>query len=341
MFQAKEVSIEQWDSYWRRCPNANLLQSQQYGAAKEQSGGWRPVRFLITDSIGHPVALVQVLVRCLPLLGGIARLNRGPLLLEEMLPEQAIPCALAALRALLREACRRRWWVVQIAPELPDIEVVWQGLQNIGLRRRPGLAWASGRLALELEEQTLLMGLNGKWRNCLRKGERLGVQVTRHEGSGTEQELLISAYAELQRRNSFKGLPAALLRSLAVQQGMTWQFDLFIARVANAQASDEPIGMLVCVRHGDTATYLIGSTNELGRQMQANSVLLWQAILHAKRSGCAWFDIGGLNASTPKGIAEFKGGLNATPYVLVGEWRWYLVGKHLLRSHRHGIRRAG
>jgi lipid II:glycine glycyltransferase (peptidoglycan interpeptide bridge formation enzyme) len=57
--------------------------------------------------------------------------------------------------------------------------------------------------------------------------------------------------------------------------------------------------------------------------MQANSVLLWQAILHAKHSACNWFDIGGLNEATPEGIAKFKQGLNAMPYELVGEWRRY------------------
>ena len=79
--------------------------------------------------------------------------------------------------------------------------------------------------------------------------------------------------------------------------------------------------VLVTIRSGDTALYLIGSSNDKGRKMQANSVLLWQAIVHAKHSGCAWFDIGGLSNTTPKGVAEFKQGLNAMPYQLVGEWR--------------------
>lgn len=326
IFHVKEISLEQWDIHWQHVLKANLLQSWQYGAAKEQAVGWRALRFLVSDSSGHPVALAQMLTRSLPLLGGIARLNRGPLLLDELPEDQSIKRTLEALRALLREARRRRWWVVQIAPELPDTEKAFSSLTQMGLRHRQEPAWASGRLALGVDEKSLLMGLNGKWRNCMRKGERLGVSVTRHNGSGPEQDLLISGYAELQRSKGFEGLPEALLRSLAVQQGKAWQFDLFIARAANAHASDEPIGMLVTVRHGDTATYLIGSTSDQGRQMQANSVLLWHAILHAKEGGCAWFDIGGLSTATPKGVAEFKKGVNAVSYELVGEWRWYLAG---------------
>jgi lipid II:glycine glycyltransferase (peptidoglycan interpeptide bridge formation enzyme) len=59
--------------------------------------------------------------------------------------------------------------------------------------------------------------------------------------------------------------------------------------------------------------------------MQANSVLLWQAILHARNEGCKWFDAGGLGEATPPGIAVFKRGLNGEPYKLIGEW-WKLHG---------------
>lgn len=303
---------------------ANLLQCWQYGAAKEQAEGWRAWRFVISDSDSHPIALAQLLTRSLPVFGGIARLNRGPLLLEELPDEQATELALGALRALLQEARRRRWWMVQVAPELPGTEAARAGLEQLGLRCQPGPAWASGRLALGVDEKGLLMGLDGKWRNCLRKGERLGVTVTRQIGGGPEEEHLIRRYGALQRSKGFEGISETLIRRLAVQRGTTWNFDLFIARAADAPSSDEPVGLLVTVRHGDTTTYLISSTNEQGRRMQANSVMLWQSILHAKSAGCTWFDIGGLGAVTPKGIAEFKKGLNAIPYALAGEWRAYL-----------------
>ena len=324
LFQVSEVSPERWDRHWMQLRQVNVLQCWQYGAAKEQAEGWRAWRFLISDRDGRPVALAQLLTRSLPVLGGIARLNRGPLLLEELPDEQATELALGALRALLQEARRRRWWMVQVAPELPGTEAVRGGLEQVGLRRQPGPAWASGRLVLGVDEKDLLMGLDGKWRNCLRKGERLGVTVTRQTGGGPEAEHLISRYRALQRSKGFEGISETLIRRLANQRGTTWSFDLFIARTTDAPSSDEPVGFLVSVRHGDTTTYLIGSTNERGRRMQANSVMLWQAILHAKSAGCAWFDIGGLGAETPKGIAEFKKGLNATPYALAGEWRAYL-----------------
>ncbi len=322
LFHVKEVSIGQWDSHWQHVPKANLLQSWQYGAAKEHGSIWRARRFLISDGSGRPVAISQVLTLSLPMLGGIARLNRGPLLLDHFSQDEFVERYLGVLRALLREARRQRWWMVQIAPELPDNEEVFRSLMQMGLQRRPDPPWASGRLDLGADEQALLMGLNGKWRNAMRKGERLGVLVTLHNGGSPEWDKLISNYSELQRSKGFKGLPESLLRGLAVQKGNRWQLDLFAARNPGSSSSDEIVGMLVTARHGDTATYLIGFANDQGRNMQANSVLLWRAILQAKEAGCAWFDIGGLNSTTPKGIAEFKKGVNAVSYALVGEWRW-------------------
>ena len=196
-------------------------------------------------------------------------------------------------------------------------------LQELGFKKLAAHAWASGRMSLQLDEQALLMGLKGKWRNMLRKGEKLGVTVTHNECKGEALKLLMQSYTVLQSSRGFDGLSNKLINALAGQHGSQWEFNLFVAHENTMPEHDDPLGLLVTVRSGDTALYLLGSTNDKGRQMQANSVLLWQAILQAKHSACNWFDIGGLNEATPEGIAKFKQGLNAMPYELVGEWRRY------------------
>lgn len=323
-WQARALSRDEWEGYWQRCPMTNLLQSWQYGAAKEQAEGWKVQRLLVTNEHGQPAALAQVLLRVIPIVGGIARLNRGPLLLTDLSADAEVPLKLAALRVLLRESRRQRLWMLQAAPEMPPSANAQKGLQALGFRKLSVPAWASGRLAVHAEDQALLMGLNGKWRNCLRKGEKLGVVVTHSECQGDALDLLIRSYVALQSNRGFAGLSAQLISALAAQRGVMWQFSLFVARESASVIEDEPLGVLVTIRSGDTTMYLIGSTSEKGRQLQANSVLLWHAILYAKRSGCAWFDIGGLSEATPKGIAEFKRGLNGMPYELVGEWRKYM-----------------
>ena len=46
--------------------------------------------------------------------------------------------------------------------------------------------------------------------------------------------------------------------------------------------NEEPIGAVLSISFGDTSIYLIGITNSNGRRLNANYVLLWQAILNAK-----------------------------------------------------------
>lgn len=320
-WHAKSLSRDEWEVYWQRCHQVNVMQSWEYGEAKEQAEGWKAQRFLIVDENEQPIALAQVITRVLPIVGGFARLNRGPLLLVGHHPAAEVQLKLAALRVLLKEAHRKHWWLVQVAPELPFTVAAITGLQLLGFKKLSVEVWASGLISLQSDENALLMGLNGKWRNCMRKGEKLGVIVTYYECNGDKMELLIRSYTDLQSNRQFDGLSEKLLRALAGQRGPLWQFNLFVARENSVNGHEEELGVLVTIRAGDTSLYLIGSTNEKGRLMQANSVLLWQAVLHAKQSGCIWFDIGGLSNSTPKGIAEFKKGLNATPYTLVGEWR--------------------
>jgi len=320
-----EISFLEWESLWLKIPKANLLQSWHYGTTKEQTSNWRACRLVVSDENGRPVALAQWLVRAWPIVGGIARLNRGPQLLDSYSDEEGMRVGFEVLKKLVDEARKKRWWVVQIAPELLHSDYLREGLKGLGFHSADPIAWASGLIDLMKEESKLLMQLDGKWRNCMRKGKKLGVIVKKEAAAGNNLEMLIAAYTGLQDARKFEGLSEKLIRNLATQSGEKWSFDLFMAFDSSSNiTNNEPIGQLVLIRHGDTVSYLIGITNDKGRQMQANSVLLWHSIIYAKSIGCHWFDIGGLNARTTKGIAKFKKGLNATPYELVGEWRGYL-----------------
>jgi lipid II:glycine glycyltransferase (peptidoglycan interpeptide bridge formation enzyme) len=317
----KVLSKEEWKVFWLNCSHTNMLQSWQYGDAKEKAEGWRPKRYLVMDENDKPIALVQVLIKVLPFIGGIARLNRGPLLLCEEAIDKEVELKLKALNLLVKESRKRHWWMFQVAPELPNTDFAQFGLKTLGFKKLTIPSWASGMLSLKVDEQELLMSLNGKWRNTMRKGEKLGVIVSTYDSQGDELDLLLKSYNNLQSNRHFEGLSDKLIKALACQNDSQWGFNFFIARDKTTSNDEDPLGMLVSIRSGDTSIYLIGLSTDKGRKMQVNSVLLWQAILHAKNSKCNWFDIGGLNESTPKGIAKFKKGLNATSYSLVGEWR--------------------
>ncbi len=82
----------------------------------------------------------------------------------------------------------------------------------------------------------------------------------------------------------------------------------------------EPVAGITVVRHGTSATYLLGWNGPMGRKANANNLLLWSAVRLLKSEGCRWFDLGGLDPWNMPGITEFKRGTRGREYRLVGEY---------------------
>jgi len=319
------LSFDEWEKYWALCSETNLLQSWQYGEAKYFSEGWKPLRFLIVDANGEPIALAQVLTKSWPIVGGIARLNRGPIFFYNKSLEKNSLHMLVTVQAIIQEMSRRNCRVFQIAPEYYESDEIDIELKSLGMKKLSYSAWESGKISLALDENALLMSFEGTWRNSMRKGERLGVIVRKFAQDEYSVNLLIKQYARFKSIRGFDGISEKLLHQLSLQKGREWCFTVFTASKEGAHDSEAPIGLVMTIRSGDTAIYLVGISDEIGRKMQVNSVLLWHAIISAKRDGCKWFDIGGLNQETPKGIGNFKRGLNAIPYRLIGEYRKFMI----------------
>jgi len=317
----KEIGFDEWNLYFKGCYKTNMLQCWEYGEAKKQSENIDVIRFLIMDEDNVAIALSQFLIREIPFIGGVARLNRGPILIKNDKVENAQTLLIEIIRALLIESKKRRWWLVRIAPEIHNSRFVDKSLKELGLKKASLPPFASGLLNLKFNEDELLMGLKKKWRYFLRKGELHKISTITTNGDNHNIEVLLKNYNLLQERQGFVGISNKLIVSLAKQVSDEWEFSLLISDDYDVKNPNSPLGMLVYIRHGDTATYLIGITSNQGKSLNINYVLLWQAILSAKRDGCKWFDIGGLNSTTPEGIRHFKKGLNSELYDLTGEWK--------------------
>ena len=317
-----EIERENWNSYWKGISRANLTQSWEYGEAKCAANRWKPKRFLLKDEENQPQGILQILVRTLPFIGGVARINRGPLFFASVWDNNFQDVKIRrAFEAIVHEARHQRWWYLSFAPELPHAEKNEHILKNMSFRYKNIPAWGSSILSLYPSLDNLHKGLHGKWRNLLRKAEKLGV-VVEDDVSNESVSSLIKRYIQLQQEKKFQGVPDTIIRQLAIQEGPYWHFGLLSAYDERKVNS---IGMLVSVGHGDTCTYLIGWTSNEGRRLQANYLLLWKAIVLAKERGYAWFDLGGLNEKTAKGIAHFKKGLKGSKYRLIGEWGHFIL----------------
>jgi len=317
VWRIQEVGRETWDKYWIQVQFSNLMQCWEYGEAKHCQG-WKAIRFLVFDGNDKPFGLLQVLFKGLPILGGIARINRGPVLFNDPLNTPLdIEQVYMLWSSIYRVAKVRRWWYISIAPELPDDNNYLSVLHNIGFNKKEKrIAWGSARLLLKPDTDVLLMGLKPKWRNMLRKGYKLEAKI--EEVTNDESILLLMEhYVDFQKEKGFVGIPSALLKKIYFQSGTSFRFKVY---QATGVGGKDVSGFVFIIHHGDTATYLVGWSSEEGRQLQANYLLLWKGIEEAKTIGLRWFDMGGLNQNTTKGVARFKEGINGLPYQLIGEF---------------------
>jgi lipid II:glycine glycyltransferase (peptidoglycan interpeptide bridge formation enzyme) len=323
-FSISEINkYNEWDYFISQCRYKSLPQSWEYGSAKFDSEGWMPIRLIVRDEANKPLTIIQVLIKKIRFVGGVARINKGPLVISNELRNND-KVIFHSLKALTKYLKIRKIWLIQLAPLLQPDDESENILNKLGFRRRPNTPADSGLISLQGTEQELMMSFNGKWRNLLRKGQKLGVKVKHSNKDTIFFNTLLKDYKLQQKQKSFTGTSDAMLKALKDNQSTNFKFDMFIAYIDDFNNKNNILGSLISIQYYDFSEYLIGISSNKGRKMQANSVLLWHALLETKKNNGMWFDIGGLNKTTPKGIETFKKGMNPELYFLIGEWRkWF------------------
>ena len=318
------VNRELWSEYWKKIESSNLMQSWEYGDAKSAAEGWLPCRLVIKDGEGSPVALAQVLIKKVGVFFKAARLNRGPLLLRNGLPDSGDGdvISLEVLKALKMESKLRKWIYFSVAPEIPFSPEMQDAVIKIGFRSRAIPSAGSSFLQLACDEKFLMSSLHGKWRNMLRKSQKSNIVISQFEGEAIPISLVENVYKKLKAEKGFNGISDSILHQILTNKSFGNNVKVLVCSVSEITLKDsDPAGVLISVHHGSTATYLIGYTNQVGRILNANYLMLWHAVLNAKKSGLNYYDLGGLNSNTPEGIRRFKKGLNGEEYSLIGEFR--------------------
>jgi lipid II:glycine glycyltransferase (peptidoglycan interpeptide bridge formation enzyme) len=298
------------DHNYRHCWDYAERLAARAGAAAEH---------VVVERDGHPVGLASVRVKRIPGAGtGIAYVSGGPLVRRSAhdVPAERLEAALAALR---REYVDRRRLVLRVAPAIGEER--WNAGQDACLRAtgfRPGAhlrPYRTMMVDLDRPLADVRNGLAKKWRNLLRGAERLGLEVAH----GTQPELF-DAFAplfdELVARKAFAvdlgaDFYAALQRELPEHERL---------HVAIASLDGEPAAGVVASIHGDTAVYLLGASNDLGRRTNAAYLLQWEVIEAAAARGCRWYDLGGIDPVANPGVHRFKERMGGADVVAPGPY---------------------
>ena len=92
------------------------MQSWIYGESKEVADNLESL-YLNFSKDGKDLAISQVLIKKIPLIGNIMRVNRGPLLINEH-KEGYEDVFVECLKLLIEECKKRKALMIQIAPEI-------------------------------------------------------------------------------------------------------------------------------------------------------------------------------------------------------------------------------
>lgn len=302
---ASTLSQSQWNDLHART-GAAIQQSWAYGEALGASGV--ECRRYVATINTRPVAIAQCIIRRFGPFG-MSLCARGPVWLEPVDEAQR-----TSTLKQLRRAQPLLWPSATIVS--PDIMVSPGDALKIPGFRRVVSGYSTVRIDLSAPPDAIRAAMASKWRNRLAAAEAAPLRV---EVGGTKpaQYAWLLDKEDLQRQErAYAGLPREFVdryiaacpepRSAALQ--------------LKAMSGNNPVAAMLFLRHGTSATYHIGWSNDLGRQHSAHNLILWRAIQALKEAGVQALDLGGVNTARSAGLARFKIGTGGQVQTFAGSY---------------------
>ena len=168
--------------------------------------------------------------------------------------------------------------------------------------------YQTGIMDLSKNEEELKKQMKGRWRNALKNGFKLGIDV---EICKEKRDLyeIFDLYKVEKKRKHYDGINSNLLKKWYKNTKNSGELIAFKG-YKKSLGHNIFLGSIVINIHDVTATYLIAVNNSERRTNFLSNILLWESILYAKNDGCIFYDLGGIDQIKTPGIASFKLGLN-------------------------------
>ncbi|MBR3252977.1 peptidoglycan bridge formation glycyltransferase FemA/FemB family protein [Candidatus Saccharibacteria bacterium] len=284
-----------WDEVIKKYPEANFLQSPEYGRVNEILG----CKVFEEDFDGKAWALMIVRdakrgryleIPCGPLVDW----NNSKLVNE-------------IFKKIIEIAHNERCVFIRIRPQLLMNPKNIKILEAMGLEKSPMHLAAEHTVMIDLSrsEEELLADMRRQTRYEVRRAGKLGIEVLE---SGTQAifEEFHAVQAETAKRQNF--VPPSLKTLLAEREAFGDKIMIY-----RAVSEGNPVAYGLIIKSGLEADYYEAASTELNRKLPGAYALLWQAMKDLKSEGYERFNLWGIApAGQPNhryaGVTTFKTG---------------------------------
>lgn len=285
-----------FDEIVKKYPEANFLQSPEYGKMNEITG----CKVILDDfkGCGWALMIVRDARR-----GRYLEIPCGPLC--DWSDKKAVKAILARITEVGKQ---EKCVFVRMRPQIIANPRNLSALNALGLKKSPMHLAAEHTVMINLtrSEEELLAAMRRQTRYEVRRAEKLGirVKVSREEAMFREFH---AVQMETAKRQGF--VPPSLEVLLAEKAAFKDAISIYRAETAEGAA----IAYGLIIRGGKEADYYEAASTELNRKLPGAYALLWQAMKDLKNEGYERFNLWGIApAGQPNhryaGVTTFKTG---------------------------------
>ena len=301
-----------WFGALKRYPEANFLQSPEWGKVNELAGYQVVVRSLGSHSYCQMIVKNAKRARYLEVPG-------GPL--TDWHDRKKVTDAVEQIRQVAK---KYHCAFARVRPQLPDTEANRQLFAELGFQRAPMHLHAEHTIIVDLtqSEADLLAGMRRQTRYEVRRAEKQGIVVEKLSSEAIYREFQ-AVQAETAKRQGF--IPPDLETLLAERAAFGER-----AWIYRAVLDGLPVAyglILVC---GREAEYFEAASTDLNRKHPGSTAILWQAMRDLKAMGLERFNLWGI---APEGQPEHRyAGVTTFKKGFGGEVVTYLPAQDLVLS---------
>ncbi len=161
-------------------------------------------------------------------------------------------------------------------------------------------------LIMDLDKplEELRASLHQKWRNCLNRAEKNGLELISGEEDGLFEEVT-KIYWEMVRRKGLDDISDINhLRNVQGDLPPSYKLKALLCRQKGELAAGAIFSAI-----GTTGVYLVGATSDTGLKTKGSYLIQWTFVKWLKQNGFLHYDLNGINPRTNPGTYRFKCGL--------------------------------